>query len=84
MRDLLRAMARFDERPRLRDVRPATLVVHGRSDAVIGPDAAVELARGIPRARLAVLDGADHFAFLTHRDRVLKELRYFWTSTGKS
>lgn len=78
MADLLRAIACFDVRHRLREIRPRTLVVHGGRDALLPPAAALELVGRIPGARLAMLERADHFAFLTDRERVLEELRSFW------
>lgn len=81
MGDLLRATARFDTRDRLGELRCPTLIVHGKDDLVFGAEAATELARGIPAARVVLLDGADHFAFLTHRPSVLEELNAFWRTT---
>jgi pimeloyl-ACP methyl ester carboxylesterase len=78
MGDLLRATARFDARERLGELRCRTLILHGRGDLVFGPEAAAELARGIPEAQAVLLEGADHFAFLTHRSRVFRELDCFW------
>jgi pimeloyl-ACP methyl ester carboxylesterase len=78
MSDLLRAAGSFDERPRLGDVSRPTLVLHGRQDQVIGSEAASALAVGVPGGRCVILEGADHFAFLTHRRPVLTELDRFW------
>ncbi len=78
MGDLLRAVARFDARQRLGEVSCPTLVLHGREDLVIGAEAASAMARRIPEARSVMLEGADHFAFLTHQQQVLRELDQFW------
>jgi pimeloyl-ACP methyl ester carboxylesterase len=80
MADLLRAVASFDARGRLRDVGCPTLVLHGHEDQVIGPTTATSLARGIPGARRMMIERADHFAFITHRQQVLHELEQFWKS----
>jgi proline iminopeptidase len=58
----------FDLRPELRRVEAETLVITGRDDFVCGPAAAADLAAGIPGARLVLLDGAGHFAFLERPD----------------
>ncbi len=80
MGDLLRAVARFDARDRLDQLRRPTLIVHGERDFVFEPAAALELARGIPTARAVLIEGADHFAFVTHRKRVMRDLDQFWRS----
>ena len=79
MADLLRAIARFDVCRRLPDVRAPCLVLHGARDTLFPAAAARELVAGIPEARLRLVDGAGHFAFLTHRGEVVRELRRFWS-----
>jgi pimeloyl-ACP methyl ester carboxylesterase len=78
MSDLLRAVSAFDARDRLGEVRCPTLILHGAQDSLITPRAAASLARGISGSRYVVVEGADHFAFITHRRRVLDELERFW------
>jgi pimeloyl-ACP methyl ester carboxylesterase len=80
MGDLLRAVAHFDARDRLDQLGRPTLIVHGERDLVFEPAAALELARGIPTSRAILIEGADHFAFLTHRKRVVRDLDQFWRS----
>lgn len=63
---LLRAFHALDLRPRLKSVRVPTLVLQRRGDRVVPQAAGEQLARGIPGARLALLDGEDHF--LWHGD----------------
>ena len=84
MFDLLRAIARFDARDRLGLVETPTLVVHGERDALFPRAAATQLAAQIPAARLVLVERAGHFAFLTHRERVLAELYRFWSAGGGS
>jgi pimeloyl-ACP methyl ester carboxylesterase len=78
MADLLRAAARFDVSGRLGEIAPPALVVHGGLDRLFTPAAARELAAGLRRSRLALIEGAGHFAFLTHRAAVVRELYRFW------
>jgi pimeloyl-ACP methyl ester carboxylesterase len=65
-RALLRAARQLDLgqgdalRVRLREVALPTLVVHGREDGVIPLEMGERLSRGIPGARLVVLDGVGH------------------------
>ncbi len=53
------AVAKFDVRSRLMEVRAKTLVIVGEQDAANRP-AAEALARGIPSADLLVIPGAGH------------------------
>jgi pimeloyl-ACP methyl ester carboxylesterase len=78
MRDLLRGIRRLDLRPRLREIEAPALVVHGVEDRIFPLPEAEALARGLPRAALAPIEGAGHFAFVTRRARVADELRRFW------
>lgn len=55
-----RDLPRLDLTPRLGEVRSPTLVVAGRDDALCTLRASEQLAKGIPGARLEVLDGG-HF-----------------------
>lgn len=54
------ALAQHDVRARLGDIRTPALIVWGADDAVAPEQKAVELATGIPGARLARVDGAAH------------------------
>jgi len=67
--DLLACRA-FDGRALLRRLRTPTLVVAGRDDAVTPVSCAEELARGIPGARLSVLEAAGHQAPLEQSEAV--------------
>jgi pimeloyl-ACP methyl ester carboxylesterase len=78
MRDLLRGIRDLDLRPRLAEIGAPALVVHGVDDHIFPLREAEALARGLPRARLAAIEGAGHFAFVTRRARVVEELRRFW------
>lgn len=61
-----------DLRPRLADIGQPALVLHGERDALVPMAAASRLARGLPRATLAAVDGAGHAPLLS-RARHLTE-----------
>jgi 3-oxoadipate enol-lactonase len=64
------ALAGFDARDRLGDVRAPTLVVAGAEDAATPLSHAETLATGIPGARLVVVPGAAHLANLERPEPV--------------
>jgi pimeloyl-ACP methyl ester carboxylesterase len=82
MKDLLRAVSTFDVTRRLHGLRAPTLVVQGTQDLVFVREAAVELVEAIPDAQLVSVDGAGHFAFLTHQETVRAALERFWAATA--
>lgn len=53
----------FDVRSRLSTVRVPTLVVAGRHDVVNPLSHALELAKGLPHSRLAVMENSGHFPY---------------------
>ncbi len=57
---LAAAIDRPDSRPDLASIRCPTAVVHGAGDRLITPENAVELADGIPGARLTLVPDAGH------------------------
>src|SRR2546423_12790747 len=74
--DALRGMAlRPDSTPDLPRWRARTLVVCGEQDQLIPPAAAETIARLVPGARLAVVGGAGHLAFVEKPQEVFAELR---------
>jgi pimeloyl-ACP methyl ester carboxylesterase len=56
------ALAEWDFRDRLGEIRTPTLVIAGTQDPVTPPAHAEELAAGIPAAQLAVIPDAPHLA----------------------
>jgi proline iminopeptidase len=54
----------FDLRDRLGLITSPTLVITGERDFVGSPDAAGEIAEGLPDATLVVLQGSAHFSFV--------------------
>lgn len=69
------ALATFDLRQALSQVRVDTLVVAGRDDPATPPALARELADGIPGAELTELPHAGHLATVDQPDRVTRALR---------
>ena len=62
------ALARWDFRNRVGEIRAPTLVVVGAADPVTAPPDIELLAEGIPDARLVVLPGAAHLANVERPD----------------
>jgi 3-oxoadipate enol-lactonase len=56
------AIAAMDLRPLLGRVKAPALVVSGAEDVAAPPSVGASTARGIPGARLAVIQAASHFA----------------------
>ncbi|GBD32785.1 2-succinyl-6-hydroxy-2, 4-cyclohexadiene-1-carboxylate synthase [bacterium HR33] len=69
------AMEGFDVRERLKNLDIPTMVLHGTRDTYFTVRVAEELARGIPGARLRLIDSAAHLLPLTHPDAVEKAVR---------
>jgi pimeloyl-ACP methyl ester carboxylesterase/DNA-binding SARP family transcriptional activator len=79
---MLRAYQALDLRTRLGAVRVPTLVLQRRGDRVVPPAAAEMLAAGIPGARLALLEGDDHFLWHGDGDAVLEAVQRFVATVG--
>ncbi len=69
------AMEGFDVRPRLKDLDVPTIVLHGTRDSYFPVSVAGELARGLPRAKLEVIEGAAHLLPLTHPEVIERAVR---------
>jgi pimeloyl-ACP methyl ester carboxylesterase len=63
-------IGRIDSRPRLKEIACPTLVIAARSDAIMPIDILQELAGGIPRAKLAIVEESGHMASLEQPERV--------------
>jgi pimeloyl-ACP methyl ester carboxylesterase len=63
-------IGRVDGRPHLGEIRCPTLVVAGREDQIMPVAWLEELARGIPGARLEVIDDCGHMASLEQPGKV--------------
>lgn len=62
------ALAVFDVRDRLGEVRAPTLVIAGADDPATPPSHAEVLAEGIPETELLVVPGAAHLATVERPD----------------
>jgi pimeloyl-ACP methyl ester carboxylesterase len=68
-------IGRIDSRPHLAAIRCPTLVIAARNDALMPVEILEELARGIPGAKLAIVEESGHVAPLERPDEVLGLLR---------
>ena len=75
MRSYRLALAGFDVREKLGDIRVPTIVLHGTNDSLFEPEVARELAGGLPHAELRLVPGAGHALTLTHRNAVIEAVR---------
>ncbi len=73
----LAALASADLRDDARRVRASALVVAGDRDTLAPPEAGAWLAGAMPRARFALLAGAAHAPFLSHREAFDREVDAF-------
>jgi pimeloyl-ACP methyl ester carboxylesterase len=73
-------IGRVDSRPRLGEIRVPTLVVAGREDQIMPLEWLEELARGIPGARLEVIEGSGHISSIEKPQEVTRLLRR-WLET---
>jgi pimeloyl-ACP methyl ester carboxylesterase len=73
-------MGRDDLRPVLPRVRVPSLVIVGREDVLTPPSMAMELAAGIPDARLEVLEDCGHLATLERPAETTAALRRWVTA----
>ncbi|HUP17523.1 MAG TPA: alpha/beta hydrolase [Acidimicrobiia bacterium] len=65
--------AEYDLLPKLRKLRIPTLVIHGDED-FIPIEVAAHIARAVPGARLSVLIGCGHFAYLQQPDQIKEQI----------
>jgi pimeloyl-ACP methyl ester carboxylesterase/DNA-binding SARP family transcriptional activator len=77
VRELLRAFHAMDLGPRLPAVRVPTLVMQREGDRVVPLAAGEQIARGIPGAQLARLQGEDHFLWHGDSDAVVAAVEGF-------
>lgn len=68
-------MSRADSRPSLASIRCPTLVICGRDDAVTPVEVHDEMARGITKATLKILDDCGHLSPLEQPEAVASALR---------
>src|SRR5262249_7896923 len=68
-------IGRSDSRPPLPKIRCPTLVVAAREDAIMPVELLEELAKGIPGARLAIVEDSGHMAAIEQPDEVTRLLK---------
>jgi pimeloyl-ACP methyl ester carboxylesterase len=76
-------VTRGDSRPGLSRLRMPTLVVCGAEDRICPPRLSVEMARAIPRSRLALIEGSGHYVTLEQPEAVADEITA-WLATPNS
>lgn len=77
------ACNQFDARRRLASITVPALVIGGAQDRMISPRFMRTLADGLPRARLALLEGAGHYAMLERPDEVARWVADFINTLHK-
>lgn len=75
-------MQRPDLRPRLREIGCPALVLAGEADGLTPPKHARELAAGLPRAELHLIEGAGHLPTLETPDAVTTRLLSWLAAQG--
>jgi pimeloyl-ACP methyl ester carboxylesterase len=73
-------IARIDSRPHLPRIKCGTLVLAARKDALMPVELLEELARGIPKSTLAIVEDSGHMASLEQPGEVT-ELLEAWLET---
>jgi 3-oxoadipate enol-lactonase len=81
---LMVAIERFDLRARLEEIRAQTLVTAGEQDTTVSLDCKLELAAGIPGARLERFDGSGHATPLDSAERFNTVLLGFLESVDRA
>jgi pimeloyl-ACP methyl ester carboxylesterase len=79
MRQQQAIIGRIDSRPHLAKISCPTLVLAARDDALMPVDLLEELARGIPKAKLAIVEDCGHMASLEQPGKVTELLRAWLT-----
>jgi pimeloyl-ACP methyl ester carboxylesterase len=72
-------MGRIDSRPHLGAIRCPTLVLAGRGDAIMPVEVLEELARGIPGAKLEIVEESGHMTQLEQPEAVTRALHIWLT-----
>jgi len=73
----LRLLERYDIGRRLKRIRVPTLVLAGQRDLLVSEGSLNDLVGGLPNAEVCPLEGCGHLAFVTHPERVAKEVQRF-------
>ena len=83
-RALSRANFDIDVRPLLPTVQAPTLILHATHDQTVPPEAAAELVKLIPHARLEMIDTIDHVPYFDGADQMLQLIEEFVTGSRLS
>jgi pimeloyl-ACP methyl ester carboxylesterase len=75
----LQLLDQFDISGRLKRIRVPTLVLSGQRDLLVSENSLEALATGLPNAKVCQLEGCGHLAFVTHPERLAKEVKRFVT-----
>jgi pimeloyl-ACP methyl ester carboxylesterase len=73
----LKLLEEYDMGQRLERIRAATLVLNGQRDVLVSEGSLNDLAAGLPNATVCTLPGCGHLAFVTHPQRVAREVERF-------
>jgi pimeloyl-ACP methyl ester carboxylesterase len=77
----LQLLQDYDITNRLHRIKVPTLVLAAQRDLLVSEGSLDELALGLPNAEVCPLDGCGHLAFVTHPERLAKEvLRHLGTT----
>jgi len=76
----LQAIVSFESYSRIAQIKAPTLVIHGKSDALVPPGNGQLIAERIPGARLVLLDRASHLFFTDQTETTLREILEFLLS----
>ncbi len=75
---MVRAMSETDMRAEMRAIKVPTLVVHGDADQQVPIHlGGAKSASLVPGSRLLVYEGAPHGLFVTHRERLNRDILAF-------
>jgi proline iminopeptidase len=72
----------WDLKPRLKEVKMPVLITHGRHDWIIPVEAAQEMARLYPNARLVIFENSGHSPQIEEVERWEAEVRGFLADHG--
>ena len=75
-------IGRIDSRPHLGAIRAPTMVLAAREDAIMPMEVSEEMARGIPGARLDIVEHCGHISCLEQPEAVTARLRAWMQSAA--
>jgi pimeloyl-[acyl-carrier protein] methyl ester esterase len=73
----LNALLKNDIRDNLKHIKAPSLIIHGSIDKICPVGAGKYMAGEIPDSKMIILKGVGHAPFLTHPERVNKEIKEF-------